>query len=1076
MPSKKSNVNIDYKPDPFPNSVDTDLLDQEPTPRTSRKKNKNVKQTARVEPEISDPEVAREPSVSPPASNQIPRGFPHRSRDPGRDGLEDLTATEKVSDDHTPPQDTFLSPASTYGRSPPADLLLGFSHRPSPPTQSYIGKGGFNARSPPTSPPLAKARPISYGGPPTTVGYTRTSTSPYAHPASAFGSPPPHMPQAHFYEARDIDLGLGQRLGLKSQPPTLVKFASLAGVKEARNAILVGTANQLDVLGYEGDKVLQLGSLRNIPGVIHDATLLTWSRGQDPFQALRPLVALTVHGSHGDHIIPNERPPDYQSRRGSAAASYATPPQAGAGASTSVVVYSLRQQCLIADLLHLPSTSIPQVPSWMDKQQKPAPSGRLKLQTSGDHLLVSSGVSGEVFVFGIRQNGSEANFICLEKLWTTLQPRMRRRESSHSRPNDQDVSPADINRGEVDQEQAIVSLSGRWLAYCPALASRPSIGAVVGESVLCVNGASLSSRSAPARPVINCTVDSPDVETIFGKVAKGVAQEMLKGGKWLGEKGAQYWQQYWNQDTANRTPSSQQSPIYSPQQAPLQFPPTHGEPADATTKEPELVSIVDLQALQLKDGKKSSDFVPLATFEPPGGCSYLSFTPNGLCLLTASRRGDIYYVWDLLQVRYPRISIIEENEAQIAARVRQVHKNERFSESVIVDVEWEAPLGIRYAVVTQNRTVHMFDIPSAALRWPPPRARKKKRPVSIPADPASIGPQPPASSFFASAMNFATTKTQPMLANLRGRAPSMGGGVSGIGNTGLGYASATGMRSGKVVAAGFSKSLGAATNTVASIRHAGQSKLHLKMETVAGRLAWTYRDRRLRLSVLDSSGIRNYYVRKTNPRERQPETVSVFDSRKSVNVKLPEIYPTQDPEEGPHGFWQPSSQRPPQAPGFPAPLSFAEIDTNAPYQPFHSDSRVTMSVFPTDLPLSESQFPTASAIFHPRSDVPNPRKKDEDRWVFGLEIPTVRLNTGSPERNDHEEDGYRSVVYRETTLQQIGEEGEEQIVSTTRRRKAKKGKQARAQQGDTMTEDGQEGEEGFFEDDCDVLDFAEDRV
>jgi len=51
------------------------------------------------------------------------------------------------------------------------------------------------------------------------------------------------------------------------------------------------------------------------------------------------------------------------------------------------------------------------------------------------------------------------------------------------------------------------------------------------------------------------------------------------------------------------------------------------------------------------------------------------------------------------------------------------------------------------------------------------------------------------------------------------------------------------------------------------------------------------------------------------------------------------------------------------------------------------------------------------------------------------------------------------------TLREAGEP-EEQVVVTTRRRKVRKGAQA----------GGAEEEEGFFEDDCEVLDFAEDRV
>lgn len=1115
MPSKKSIAPTDYTPNPFPDPIEADLLDPEPTPRPSKKKNKHAKQVARTEPDTSEPEVARDTSTSPPALAHIPRSFPSRGRESGQDVLEELTATEKVSEDHTPPQENYLNRSSRYGQNPSAEVLPGFNYRPSPPAQNYLGRGGFNTRSPPTSPPLAKARPISYGGPPSTAGHSRNSSSPYAHAGSAFGSPPPHMPQAHFYEARDIDLGLGQRLGLKSQPATFVKFTKLQSLREARNATLVGTANQLDVIGYEGDKAFQIGSLQNLPGTVHDAVALTWTHGSDPYKALRPLVAVTVHGTFGTGNIQHERSLDERSRRGSNATAFGPASDTNAAFKTSVVVYSLREHCVVAELLHVLAPTVPQVPTWMDRSQPPSPAGRLKLRASGNHLTVSSGISGEIYVFGIRQTESEADFVCLDKLWTTLQPHMRRRESSHSRPQDQDVSPADIGRGQSDEEQAILSLNGRWLAYCPAISSRQSIGAFLGDTVQHTSTASITSRNPPARPAVTCAVDSPDVETMLGRVAKGVAQEMLKGGKWLGEKGTQYWQQYWNPDQASKTPTSQQSPIYSPQQGPSPFPPTHGDSSDSI-REPQIVSILDLKSLQSKDGSKSGELSPLATFQPPGGCSFVSFTPNGLCLLTASRRGDIYYVWDLFQLRYPRLLISGQNDSeQFTAKVRQIHKNERFSESVIVDVEWESALGQRYAVLTQNRTIHMFDIPSAALRWPPPRVRRKQRPVSIPADASSTSTSAqPTSGFFASAMNFATTKTQPMLTNLRGRAPSMGGGgVSGIGSTGLGYASATGMRSGKVVAAGFSKSLGAATDTVASIRHAGQSKLHLKMDAVAGRLAWTYRDHRLRLSILEPTSIRNYYVRKTNPRERQPETVSVFDSRKAVNIKLPELFLAQETEEDvPKGFWNADHHRPSTATGIPAPLSFAEIETNAPYQPFHSDNRVTISIFqnPTDHALSESQFPTASTIFHPQSrpdrsgstTKPTETSSSNEKWIFGLDIPTTRLNTGvSPEResydnNERRDFGQRSVVYRETTtttLRPVGEgaeggeveEQQQQIVSTTRRRKAggqKKGRRGGGAGGDgrgggNELDYGPEGEgDGFFEDDCDVLDFAEDRV
>ena len=1066
MPSRRNAQNYDYNTEEFADPP-TDLLD-EPVARPSRKKSKHAKQTKLESPERSaEREVASERSPSPPPVPTVPQTLAHRSR---LDVLEELS-TEKVSDDHTPPQTTYLRQPSDYGRSPPPDLLPGFTHRPSPPVQNYLGGGGFNAKSPPTSPPQAKARPVSYGGPPSIAGYSRNSPSPYAYTSSAFGGspPPPHMPQGHFYHAQDIDLGLG-RHRVNGTPANFIKFASIPNSNGSTSAILMGAENCLTVMSSHGDKISHLGRLDNLPGVVHDATILTWGKGSDPFATMRPLVALTLHGIQSP---PTLEEPHFgvSSRR---ASTITQRPDMTNAASTTVSVYSIKQQIMLTTLLQVPPLSAQQIPAWMDRQASQLPTGRLRVQASGNHTIVSSGVSGEIYVFGIKVVNDEPHFVCLEKLWTSLQPRMQRRDSSHTRAGEAGISPADLASTQNNEEQPIVSLNGRWIAYCPVLASRPSLGAYLGENILCSSSPAITSRSAPARPAATCSVDSPDVETMLGRVAKGVAQEVLKGGKWLGEKGVQAWQSYWSQDASNR-PSPSASPVYSPQPHPS-FPPTHGEAPDSASKEPEVVSIIDLNALDARESRKHNAG-PVATFQPPGGCSYLSFAPNGLTLLTASRRGDIYYIWDLFQMRYPHKAFSVDSEKSVA-KVRQIAKNERFSESVVIDLQWEAPLGTRYAVLTQNRTVHMFDMPASAWRWPPPRARKRQRPVSVPLAETTSTSTQQASGFFSSAMSFANSRAQPMLANLRGRTPSMASGAGGIGNTGFGLASATGLRGGKVVAAGFSKSLGAATDTVANIRHAGQSKLRLKNEAIAGRLAWTYRDHRPRLSILDLAEIRSYYVRKTNPRERQPGTVSVFDSRKVVNVKISAaISSDNDAEEASGGFWHSDAQRQPSSPGTVAPLSFAEIETNAPYQPFHSDSRVTISVYAAD--AASSDPPTASAMFTGQPPARSASTATGEKWLFGQDIPTIHLNVSSPEPDaDPTDIGpiHRSVVYRETTLHPATVDGEmDQIVSTTRRRKGKKGRLGLSEHNVPLAE-GEEPEEGFFEDDCDVLDFAEDRV
>ena len=1090
MPSQsKANINSSrIKANPPAEEPDTTslLTEQELGARLGKKKSKNAStkrhgspdQAADTQTEITSDRPLPQSHTIP---KQIPRSFASARRPSSEDVPEEPNATEKVSDEHTPPQHAF-SPNTAYGRSPPSELIPGLGYAASPPVQpSYIGQGGFNTRSPPISPPQAKARPVSYGGPPpTSYGYPRLSSSPYGQAVSAYGSPPalPHMPQQHFYIAQDINLGLGAHPpNMKAQPPTFLKFNRLPGSgAQSPDILFAGSDSYLDILNYDGEKISKIGSLSGLPSVVHDAAFLTWSTGDDSLGDFRPLVALALYEATSLDQDPLERPSSRQS--------YAAPMDSRQGI-VSVVVYSLAKQMPVAELLRAPANLLQHPPLGYPEPVQPLKT-RLGLCASGDFLSVSFGLSGEVFVFSVRRDESGPRFECLTKFWTSLQPRLQRRDSSHGRSADVSVSmsPADAGRGPQDDLRPILSLNGRWLAYCPPISSPPSIGASLGSSVVCNHQQTILSRNAPSRPSVSCDVESPDADTLLSKMAKGAAQGILRGSKWLGEMGMQAWRN-WNTDPSANPQSApaQRSPVYAPQLAPSQFPPTHADPVDIASTEPDLVSIIDLTALQSRDSKKNTEAnLSFATFQPPNGCSFLSFAPNGLTLLSASRKGDCQYVWDLLQIRYPRTTILPQADdySNFTSRVRQVAKYERFSPSMIVDVQWERPLGHRFAILTRNCTIHMFDLPDTALRWPPPRKAKKLRPVSAPPVNPDTTPQPQgASGWMASARNLAN-RTQPMLANLRGRTPSMTGGVSGIGTSGIGLASATGMRSGKVVAAGFSKSLGAASDAAAHIRHAGQSKLHLKIEAETCRLVWRKREARSILCVLDAMGVKNYYVRKTNPREGQSETVSVFDARKAVGHRLPDNpgatlddLKIQDQLTGESvgrqpGFWKPDKLHAATGHASTAPLSHAEIDTNAPYQPFHSDHRVTMSVYTDTTQLVESQLPTVSAIFEP----PSRQKKTSapDKWIFGRDIPTTKLNIASKQQ-DSDSGAQESVVYRETTVTApAGEDAAEQIVSTTKKRKAKK-------RGNEMNDTQVLADQGeVFEDEAEILDFAGDRV
>lgn len=1023
---------------------------QEPEPEPERevkprKQGRKQHKNARYQPPPAEellPEPTEELALEDPAPS--PRrqhtllhqiSLPSHSKSKPVNIREDLAATEKVSDQYTPPSDVGI-PDDLYGRSPNSVAISSAGNTP-PVEPGFSNRKSLKTRTPPVSPPQHSARPVSFGG---------TPLPRYARPPSAaYGSPPaPHLPQPHFYGGYDIDLGLPKPdENITKQDPLFTRFVSLPKLGNSiKQGIITGYNRTLQICSYDGTTVDEVGTLTDLPGTPADAELLSWTSRPDPFAALRPLLAVTFM-----HLEPAEGGnPQYR---------------------YTVSVYSLRYQRHVLDLLHTPSYTIhPSIPGQFHANDQPV--NHICLKADGNYLAVSSGRSGELFVFSVLSHEEEPTFECLRKFWTTIQPREQPRGSSHTRPTISEATNSKLLQVKPDESVPILALSGRWLAICPPASTPPSAGFILGECIFTGRQAGLETLGAGNRPTVNCDVDSPDADTLLGRVARGVAQEMMKAGKWLGEQGAQAWQNYWKKEDVPTTPPFYNTYGNVPQTAQTSyghFPPTHAD-TQAHTRDPDLVSVIDLKAMSESSARKSNAATPTATFQPPNGCSFLSFAPHGLMLLTASRKGDYQYVWDLLEMKHSRVLTpdLERDNVNVTPHVRQLARFDRLSGSVIVEVVWELPTLSRLAVVTKNKTIHLFDIPASALRWPPPRRPRKSRPTSAPpnAVPETSHDPAPAGGFFASAKSFAG-RTQPILANLRGRTPSTSGGFSGIGQAGFGIAAATGARGSKAVATGLSKSLGAATETVSRIHHAGESRLHIKSEkdVVANRLIWIRRVSNWGLALLGENGVRYYQVRKSKPRDARQVEATVFDARRAVSIKLPVLggRPSRDDVRNVVAsyFHLPNVQG--TDAGTVHPLSLAEIDTNAPFQPFHSDQRVTMSIF-------------ASSEHDPRSMKKSKKTKSSttEPWVFGDEIAQLRLNINpSHSQNDEVAD---SVIHRKTTMS-VGVGDEDHIVSTTRRKKIKRGVTA---QDDDSTNPGEPTQEGFFEDDCDVLDFAADRV
>jgi len=1047
---------VDHYPDPDEPST-LPALDDDPEPkpaleppRPSRKKNRNApNRPPPVDeswPEPTDDDSVAQPGPPPDQSLLSHIRYPVHSKSKPLDIREEIIASEKVCDQYTPPSDGGLV-EDLYSRSPASVTVSSAANTP-PVEPAFSTRHSFKPRSPPVSPPQRNIRPVSFVNTiPPLPGYNRCSPGNYGSPPVA--PPPPHMPQPHFYGTHDLDVGISNlvRAG-NNEEPAFTKFARLPiRTTGAEYGIITGYDGRLNVCSFDGGVVEEIGAISNLPGVVVDADMLRWTSGKDPYFELRPLVAVTL----------------MRSEMGAAGTLQY---------NLNVSVYSLSQQKFIIDLLRTPIEPVQhtvQAPPSLN----PLPCNHLRLTCAENYLSVSSGRSGELYVFSPCLNDDVSSFECLGKFWTTVQPKEQRRDSSHHRVSTPNTGAVNTKRVNQDENVPIMSISARWLAICPpGVATHRSIGATIGEGVAAQRQAGIEAASPGARPSINCEVDSPDADTLLGKVARGVAQEVVKAGRWLGDQGMQYWQNYWKKDDqaslvgqpAAYNNYNNMGHANTTQYG--QFPPTH---ADATpaAKDPELVSIFDLRAIHEPMARKTGALTPISTFQPPHGCSFLSFAPHGLSLLTASHKGDYQYVWNLMEMKHTSTHTVEtDNDAtRSTPRVRQLARFDRLSGSVIVDVVWQRPTLSRLAVLTKNKTIHLFDLPASAMRWPPPRAVKKGRPTSAPPTGAYVAEHEaaPPGGFFASAMNIAG-RTQPMLANLRGRTPSTSGGFAGIGQAGFGIATATGARGSKAVAAGFSKSLGAATETVSRLQHAGDNKVHLKSEreVVVGRLIWLRRASKHGVCVLSENGLRYYQVRKNKARDQRQRDATVFEARRAVVTKIPALTTTvagEGEQRDCRGFWNEGPISANSA-GSIHPLSFAEIDTNAPFQPFHSDHRVTLSVF--DSNMQEMQV---------KSKKPKSTATSQEQWVFGDEIPSLQLNIRSTQSYDEDDPG--SVIYRETSMTTDNLGQGEQIVSTTRKRRVKRGNLAHAS---SMINEDEPQQEGFFEDDCDVLDFATDRV
>ncbi|PSN63169.1 hypothetical protein BS50DRAFT_105782 [Corynespora cassiicola Philippines] len=972
---------------------------------------------------------------------------------------------------------------ANMSNSPPASGMRPLSH----PNQ-YTNFGGRFQNSPHESPGRDRRASMysQYG--------VRPPSQQFANP------PPPHQPQAHFYNLPDFDLGL-------NNPPDEGIVAgeggyfcgfdtlSMAGDEPARsaeNVLLVGYQGGIDVFRVEKGKMDIVGRLEGLRGNVIGAKILPWTSRRDPLAASRPLIALVLHGpvvsesksshsgSGSSSVVDDssESPSRPASVQGQDAASRVTSYQ------TTVEIYSLKEKSKLAVLYQSPLIPIAS-PIDSPMFEPPPPAGDFVVDAKGKFVVVASGASGEVFVFAPYLGGHTdypERFRCIGKVWTSVQSRERGTHSSAS-------SAAEGGQEEVPVEKYGVptfSLSERWLAVTPpASTTLFPVNGVALTSPYYEKPPGLTHHTVPPQPSANCAVDAPEAASLINRLTREGTQVAIKGARWATEKGIQAFKSYMNKGSqvngnVNGVPYG-----VDPMQQQF-FPPTHGHNQAQPRQEASVISIYDLQKLfDAEENRSKSALHAIATIPASLGCSFLSFSPSGLMLMTVSKKGDFQDVWDLKRINFRRARRTARDQPA-GPHVRQVARFARMTVTNVVDVIWSAPRIDKVAVITDKGTVHMFLMPASAFQWPPSRRVRKPNESAKPKEETAAAGRGGAVN---SAMQAINGTAKPFFNAVRSRNNSNG---SRFTLSSLGMTPAAGAKSGKAVAAGVGKSIN-------NIRHAGDNKLTLPVSPSGVKpysVRWMTGKGRGSVALVSGGVLQIYriHMRPATGKGKSANATSI-SKKKLVEFGLApirdtlfapsvaaQLYPQHGEPENSHeihGEWLPRSlpnkkskpgttPRKPVGPS-PAPLSFSEIETNPPYQPFYTDRRVTRFVYSRplgDIQESNSEYPL---YLQQTPDLISNLHHDDDTspWLFGEPVESTRISSPAVHNYDSGDDdllaGVAARIENKLVLRD-GEEEVEQVVVTTRRRRVRR-------EGG-----GEEDEEGFFEDDCEVLDFAEDRV
>ena len=920
----------------------------------------------------------------------------------------------------------------------------------------------------------------------------------------------PHQPQAHFYGAPDLDMTTAPQSGMMKagEKGYFFGFDSLPGAPgyshNTDNVILTGYEGGLEVYSVGKKGLESVARLRGLRGGVHYAKILPWKVDADFDENLFPLVAVVVNGPVLASTNDNSMGSALQSANASPRPDGGTTSPRSVFADgglrsmptaefyqTCVHVYSLKSSKLVDTILMSPKIPAdPGIPLTSSAFKPPAPSGAFTIKADAGTLAVCSGVTGECWIYlqlpEVRNNHM---FACVGKLWTCLQQSWRADPAAEE--TDKASSPSSTSR--FNPQTPIFALNGRWIAYCPSLpSSQIMLKAHIPVPIL-GKSSTVTSATSPQVPPSTSTLDVPP-DSVVNKLMRGATQELISSANWLGKQGMQAWNAYWNRPNSPQAQQTARSPPQglfggrSPQNDINNFPPTHGSSAPAAPKDPGLVSIVDAESLA-----HNTSVHPLTTFHLPFGCSYLSFSPTAMALFTVSSKGDVQTVWDLFRLQYTKSSPLQAtqpNRESSGPQVRQIANFTRMTVARVVDVVWTEPLGERIAMVTERGTIHLLDMPPGAFMWPPMRRRTTEQESTAEAVEQGGGG---AVSLASGAIGAAYQAAKPLITRPR----RSSGNTAAVAGNSFKESAAQG---GRVIASTISSSLGKTGTAINQLRHNGENRLSLPPSgylPLTGCVKWS-KGRRSQTLVSAAGGVVRSFPSKSRQTSTQSRTwlgrgnqykdfkiPSIPDDKVAPAIRqitehgaVDEYLDLNDQDtEGANTLTLKRHSKS-KSHDYSAETSIpqAEIESSAPYQPFHTDRRVMLSEYTWQtMDQIDSTSVLLGRVSLDGNATPKNKKKNalpaqksdlsaaptSSAWAFGQDIPAVQLDLGLPMGSEDPLANSRALpASAMERVLQYGESGEQIVVTTRRRRGAQTA----------------EGEDGFFEDDCEVLDFADQRV